>query len=235
MVSRKKARLWWVRRMLASIRRSYIDDANTRECLRQTEQGTTRRAGASRSTIARFDVQLPCRRKRLRFVRCASAKRSQTCRYHARQLRRDLPAFRRPSGIAAILRHSRADVVDDLKHHRLLFSDAEPTDRVAVKSNVYGLFEAVASQVEMAGALNDSEECLCPAKLFGFDVTSVATFVLEVIELRASALPSVQSGSCCAPLLRDSLRRAHIRRTPSRCRSRARLALPLRLRVIKSQ
>src|SRR5215217_7744149 len=44
-----------------------------------------------------------------------------------------------------VFRHSRRDVFYYFKHQRLLFSDAQSTDGVAVEADVYSLFETHAS------------------------------------------------------------------------------------------
>src|ERR1051325_8829137 len=51
-----------------------------------------------------------------------------------------------------VFRHLGRDVLDDFKHQRLLFTDAQTTDSVAVKADVYGLFETDSSQVQMPGS-----------------------------------------------------------------------------------
>src|SRR5689334_19557827 len=68
----------------------------------------------------------------------------------------------------SVFRHSRRDVFDYVKHQRLLFPNAQATDGVTVKADIYSLFETVASQIEVAGALDDAEECLGAAQVFGF-------------------------------------------------------------------
>src|SRR5829696_6812687 len=56
-----------------------------------------------------------------------------------------------------IFGHAGRDVFDHFEHQRLLFTDAQAADGVTVKADVYGLFEAYPSQVEMAGALDDAK------------------------------------------------------------------------------
>jgi hypothetical protein len=114
-----------------------------------------------------LDVQLAARRKSLSGP---AVSRRQNAVKHVDTARNCLDQiFRRADThqiSRRIFRHSRRDVFDDVKHHRLLFADAQTTDGITVKADVYSLFETDSSQIQMAGALNDAKQCLRAAQTF---------------------------------------------------------------------
>ena len=94
-----------------------------------------------------LDVQFAARRERLAGAavsrRQNAVKHVDTARHCFDQIfgRADAHQISR-----RVFRHSRRDVFDDFKHHRLFFADTQSADRVAVKANVYCLFEADSSR-----------------------------------------------------------------------------------------
>src|ERR1041384_8177910 len=44
-----------------------------------------------------------------------------------------------------VSRHSRSNVADYVKHHQLLFTDAQPTNCITIKTNLNSLFETYAT------------------------------------------------------------------------------------------
>src|SRR6185369_13819322 len=89
-----------------------------------------------------LDIQLAARRERLSGAAIA---RRQNAVKHIDAARN---CFHQILGRAdahqvsrRVFRHSRRDVFNYFKHQRLLFSDAQSADGVAVEADVYGLFE----------------------------------------------------------------------------------------------
>src|SRR5215213_4858371 len=151
-----------------------------------TAHGTSTRF-VERARVVRplcvLDVQLAARRESLA---CSTVPRRQNAIKHVNAPRNCLDEiFGRADTHQVsrrVFRHFRDDLFYHIKHHRLLFADAQSADGVAVKANVYGLFETDSSQISMAGALHDSKQGLRTAQTFGLTTPSVCAFRLQLIE-----------------------------------------------------
>src|ERR1043166_6851291 len=59
-----------------------------------------------------------------------------------------------------LVRHPRRNLVDYFKHHRLLFTDAQPANRITVKTDLDCLFQTATPQIEVTRALNNANQSL---------------------------------------------------------------------------
>src|SRR5215213_9669523 len=91
-----------------------------------------------------LDVQLAAGRKSLAGPSIARRQNAvehvDTSRHRFHQVLRGAHTHQVPWGI---FWQPRRDVANHFEHHRLLFADAQATDRIAIKTDVYGLFEAI--------------------------------------------------------------------------------------------
>src|SRR5688572_13320173 len=81
-----------------------------------------------------------------------------------------------------LFRHFWPNLVDYLKHSRLLFANTEPADRVTVEANLHGLFETLPPQIHVTRALNDAKQRLHAADSFRVDASHVSTSRLKLLE-----------------------------------------------------
>src|ERR1043166_6163248 len=136
-----------------------------------------------------LDVQLAARRERLSGA--TIARRSNAVEHvdpGSHSLDQILWGTNTHQVARRVWRHSWRDVFNHVKHHRLLFPDAQTADGVTIEADVYCLFETVSAQLEMTGALDDAEERLCAAQTIDFETAGVGAFRLKSIESFSRAL-----------------------------------------------
>ena len=130
-----------------------------------------------------FDVQLASGRKRL--ARASIARRQNAVKHVDAPRDRFHEIFRRADAHQVswkVSRQSRRDLVYYFKHYRLLFTDAQSADGVAVETDLDRLLETLSPQIHVTGALNNAKQCLCAAECFRFDASGISAGGLLFIE-----------------------------------------------------